>query len=61
MTPDRKQTVNGKLIEEFYWAGRYVTYIDGRFFDGSYTRAIESLGASSPSTGKAPAEHKETP
>ena len=28
MTPERKIIINGKLIEEYYWAGRMVVYVD---------------------------------
>ena len=48
MTPDRKVTIHGKIVEEFYWAGEYVVYIDGHAFEGSYERAIASLTAAQP-------------
>ena len=43
MTPDRKVVVNGKKVEEYYWAGEYVTYIENRLFNGSFDSAVKSL------------------
>ena len=28
MSPERKETINGQLIEEYYWAGKAVVYLD---------------------------------
>lgn len=44
MSPDRKTVINGKMVEEYYWAGKYVVYIDGHLFDGSYETALAKLG-----------------
>ena len=30
MTPERSTTIEGKLIEEFYWNGVLVVYVDHR-------------------------------
>ena len=28
MSPDRHKIVNGKKVEEYYWAGKMVVYVD---------------------------------
>jgi hypothetical protein len=28
MSPDQSKTINGILIKEFYWAGKYVVYVN---------------------------------
>ena len=43
MKPYRKTIVRDHKIEEFYWCGRMVTYIDNRQFVGSYEEAIKSV------------------
>ena len=43
VTPDRKQVVDGKIVEEFYWAGEYVVYIDGHLSKLGFDRAVASL------------------
>ena len=43
MSPDRKEVINGKKVEEYYWAGEYVTYIDNRLVYGSIDGAVEKL------------------
>lgn len=45
MTPDRIAYINGHKIEEFYWAGKMVVYVDSRTFDGDYSQAIEQVKA----------------
>jgi len=42
MTPQRKETVNGHLIEEFYWNGRSVIYIENHKFHGCFDDAIST-------------------
>ena len=36
MTATRKKTVYGQIIEEYYWAGKYVVYIDNKKTSKSY-------------------------
>jgi hypothetical protein len=43
MTPDRRIEIGGKKVEEYYWAGEYVVYIDGHLFNGNYDTAIKSV------------------
>jgi hypothetical protein len=47
MSPDKRQTVNGHKVEQYYWAGKNVVYIDNRLFDGSFDEAIRSLSTRS--------------
>ena len=36
MKAERKKIVNGKTIEEFYWAGRLVVYVDNNLKNGTF-------------------------
>lgn len=45
MDPDRKKIVNGVEIAEFYWAGRYVVYVEHRLADVSFEEAVRMLEA----------------
>lgn len=42
MSPCRKTVINGKEIEEYYWAGSMVVYVDGKLFKGTYDAAIDA-------------------
>ena len=58
MSPDRKKVVNGQRIEEFYWAGKYVVYVNNCASDLSFEeacRAAEKQGVADlqPTTGPA--------
>jgi hypothetical protein len=50
MSPDRKKTINGIVIEEYTWNGKSVVYVNNRlserFFDAE-CRAAEELGVAS--------------
>ena len=28
MTPDKKKIINGQKVEQYYWAGKNVVYVD---------------------------------
>ncbi len=43
MTPDRKQIVNGYKVEEFWWAGSFVVYIDHKLTEETFEDVIERL------------------
>jgi len=43
MQPIRKTSINGIAIEEFYWNGRLVVYIDDHKFSQGYEAAIKSV------------------
>lgn len=45
MTPERKKTIDGTKVEEFYWAGKMVVYIDNQRTDESYDAACKRLEA----------------
>ena len=44
MTPERSTVINGKRIEEFYWAGNMVVYVDFKKYEGTYEDAINFFG-----------------
>lgn len=43
MTPDRKTIIDDRKVEEFYWAGRLVVYIDNHLTDETYEAACKRL------------------
>ena len=44
MSPHRQQIINGRKIEEYYWAGEMVVYIDNHVFtELDYTKTNESF------------------
>lgn len=43
MTPNRQETVNGHKVEQYYWAGRLVVYVDNRKTDETFDEAVERL------------------
>lgn len=43
MTPERKTTINGVKIEEFYWAGKMVTYVDNHKVDRTYDEVVAEI------------------
>lgn len=42
MTPERKHKIRGHVVEEFYWGGMYLCYVDHRLcaedFDATVSR-----------------------
>lgn len=36
MKPERSKTINGKLVEEFYWCGKMVVYVNSRLSEQKY-------------------------
>lgn len=43
MTPDRQEVVNGHKVEEYWWGGEFVVYIDNLASELTYEEAIEIL------------------
>lgn len=43
MIPERKQVIEGVKVEEFYWAGRQVVYVDNRLTDESFDEACKRI------------------
>lgn len=41
MLPEHKQTINDVLIEEYWWAGKYVVYVDRRASDKTFAQACK--------------------
>ncbi len=48
MSPERKCTVNGKLIEEYYWGGKMVVYVDHHAVEVTYAEAVEAVEKAKP-------------
>ena len=47
MSPDRKKIIGSVVVEEFYWAGRQVVYVNNRLSELPFEaacRAAESQG-----------------
>ena len=42
MSPSRETTAGGRKIEEFYWNGRWIVYIDNKLSDLTYPDAVET-------------------
>lgn len=43
MSPTRKTTIDGKLVEEYYWAGEYVVYVNHFKTMFTYEQVLELL------------------
>lgn len=41
MTPERETVVNGKKIQEYYWAGRMVVYVNNYKSERTYEEEIQ--------------------
>jgi hypothetical protein len=41
MSPERKTTINGYLIEEYDWAGSFPVYVNHKLYNGTYKEAVE--------------------
>lgn len=52
MAPERKQKINGKLVEEYYWAGRYPCYVDSRLSADNFDATVAKLMRGEPPTFK---------
>jgi len=42
MEPERKCVINGKTIEEIYWAGKYICYVDNHLSKLTYEEQVAS-------------------
>lgn len=43
MEPCRKWVIGKNKIEEFYFSGRFVVYVDNRRYDGAYEDAVREV------------------
>jgi hypothetical protein len=43
MTADRKTIINGNKLEEYYWNGKMVVYINNHLTEMSYDEAVKSF------------------
>lgn len=41
MRPERSAQINGQLIEEYYWAGEFIVYVNNQRFNGTFDEACE--------------------
>ena len=39
MTPERRIFIGDQKIEEYYWAGKMVVYVNNALFNGTYEEA----------------------
>jgi hypothetical protein len=44
MTADRKTIINGVKIEEFYWAGKMICYVDNRLSSKTFDEEVTERG-----------------
>lgn len=43
MTPDRVKVIDDNRVEEFYWAGKMVVYINNRATEETFEKACNRL------------------
>lgn len=43
MSPEKKKIINGYLVEEYWWAGKLVVYIDHHATEETYDEACNRL------------------
>jgi hypothetical protein len=43
MSPERKEIVNGKKVEEYYWAGKMVVYVNNYGVEMTFEEACNAL------------------
>jgi len=43
MTPERKEIIGSHKVEEYYWAGKKVVYIDNKATEETFDEARERL------------------
>lgn len=43
MSPERRKWIDNKLVEEYYWAGKMVVYIDHHATKETFEQACERL------------------
>lgn len=43
MTAERRHRINGKVVEEFYWCGRYPCYVDHRLSAENFDETVARL------------------
>ena len=43
MNPARKEYANGQMVEEYYWNGRMIVYIDNKLSGETFDDAVSRL------------------
>ncbi len=44
MNAERKKEINGHLVEEYYWNGKTVVYIDNLLSEDTFEKAVVLCG-----------------
>lgn len=42
MNPNRATVANGRVVEEYYWAGKYVVYVDNKKVNMTFEEACDA-------------------
>ena len=43
MSPDKKEIINGKKVEEYYWAGKYVVCVDNHVVSSNFKDTCDAI------------------
>ena len=43
MTPERKKMIGWNKVEEYYWSGKMVVYVNNRLTEESFQHAVDRL------------------
>ena len=43
MTPERTEKIYGQLVEEFYWNGRMVVYVNNAKTEGTFDEVCDGI------------------
>lgn len=43
MTPDRKEQIGPHKVEEFYWAGKMIVYVDNKLSSETFEAAVDGI------------------
>lgn len=52
MSPERKEKVRDQLVEEFYWTGRYICYVNHRLSAEDFDTTVARLNRNEPALFK---------
>ena len=56
MRPERRSVVDGQQVEEYYWAGKMVVYVDHHATDESFEAACRRLKENTDADNTPPTE-----
>lgn len=43
MTPERKEQIGPHKVEEFYWNGRMIVYVDNQLSGSTFEAAVDGI------------------